>query len=171
MIGREVLQVRSPLRHPPRKSGLGFSLIELVTVVAIGMIATAMAVPLILSSLQYYQLSSAATSITGTIQATRYRAIFDGCPYQLSFSKASGTYQVSSEVTGSGCATGFTNTGGAVYFAKPSKVVLSQDTALQFSPGGTVQVVTGSLNFSLSYAGSSMAKNITVTKYGSVKVQ
>ncbi len=170
MIGREVLHVRSPLRHP-RQSGLGFSLIELVTVMAIGMVATAMAVPLILSSLQYYQLQSAVTSVTGTIQSTRYRAIFDGCPYQVAFSKATGTYQILSEVTGAGCATSFTNTGGSVYFAKPSKILLNQDTTLQFSPGGTVQVVTGSLNFNLSYVGSSMARNVTVTKYGSVKVQ
>lgn len=149
----------------------GFSVLELVVVMAIAFVMSAMAVPVIQSSLSAFRLRSAVASVTGAIQSTRYRAIFDGCPYQIAFSKAANTYQVSNTVTGAGCSAAFTNVGGPIPFASTSQVALSQDVTLQFSPGGSIQVIVGSLAFNLNAQGSSNYKAITVTKYGSIKVQ
>jgi Tfp pilus assembly protein FimT len=149
----------------------GFSLLELVGVLAVALVMSAMAVPVIQSSLSSFRLRGAVASVTGAIQSTRYRAIFDGCPYQIAFSKASNTYQVSNTVTGAACAATFTNVGGPIPFATPSQVTLSQDVTLQFSPGGSIQVITGSLSFNLTATGSSNQRAIQVTKYGSITVQ
>ncbi len=149
----------------------GFSVLELVGVIAVALVMSAMAAPVIQSSLSTFRLRSAVASVTGAIQSTRYRAIFDGCPYQIAFSKAANTYQVSSTVTGAGCAAAFTNVGGPVPFACTSQVALNQDVTLQFSPGGSLQVIAGSLAFNLNSQGSSNYKAITVSKYGSIKVQ
>lgn len=155
----------------PRNSSQGFSLLELVTVLAVALIMAAMALPVIQSSLRNFRLRAAVSSVTGAIQSTRYQAIFDGCPYAVSFNKANNTYQVSSAVTGGACAVTLTNVGGAIPFGNPAEVALSQDLTLQFSPGGSVQVIAGASTFNLSYLGTPNQKTIKVTKYGSVTVQ
>ena len=77
---------------------------------AVGITLAALAVPAVKSSVQYFRVRSAVSSITGAIQSTRYRAIFDGCPYNLSFSSTGNTFQVASEaISGGACATTFTN--------------------------------------------------------------
>jgi prepilin-type N-terminal cleavage/methylation domain-containing protein len=164
---RQILPVASSRRD---RAIRGFSVLELVVVMAVALVMSAMAVPVIQSSLSSFRLRGAVASVTGAIQSTRYRAIFDGCPYQIALSKASNTYQISNTVTGGNCAPTFTRVGGPIPFAT-SQVVLSQDVTLQFSPGGSIQVIAGSLAFNLNAAGSSNYKAITVTKYGSIKVQ
>lgn len=154
-----------------RRKTRGFTIVELVVVMAVGLIAAAITVPLVASSLQSFRLQAAVTSVSGIIQSTRYRAIVDGCPYAVAFSKAANTYQVSSAVTGGACAPTLTNVGPAVLFGNPSQIGLSQDVTFQFRPGSSVQVVSGAATFNLTYSGSSLAKTITVTQYGSVKAQ
>lgn len=158
-------------RMGARKAFRGFTTLEMVMVVAVGVVMTAMAVPLVQSSLRIFRLGSAVSSVTGAIQSTRYRAIFDGCPYQLSFDKANNTYQISSTVTGGACAAGFTNVGGAVPFGSTGQVALSQNFTFQFSPGGSVQTIVGAPTFTLTYVGTPNLKTVTVTKYGSITVQ
>src|SRR5437588_6507435 len=87
--------ITSPLR---RSSGphRGFSVLELLVTLAVALILTAMAVPLLRSSMRDYQLRSAVSSVTGAIQATRYRALSAGYPFRLVL-KAAGTSQVQSE--------------------------------------------------------------------------
>ncbi len=85
----------TPPQLPPRKLSRGYSLLELVAVIAVGMIAAAMALPLVKSSLQSFRVQSAVSSISGAISSTRYHVIVDGCPYAVSFKKASNTYQAS----------------------------------------------------------------------------
>jgi prepilin-type N-terminal cleavage/methylation domain-containing protein len=156
--------------HPIRRSR-GFSLLELVVVLAVSLVMAAMAVPVIQSSVAGFRLRGAVASVTGAIQSTRYRAIFDGCPYQIALSKASNTYQISNTVTGAACAAAFTNVGAPIPFAPSSGVALSQDVTLQFSPGGSIQVIAGSLSFNMTGVGTTIQKSIQVTKYGSVTVQ
>jgi prepilin-type N-terminal cleavage/methylation domain-containing protein len=57
----------------------GFSLLELTMTMAVGVILTLVAIPVVKSSVQYFRVRSAVSSVTGAIQSTRYRAIFDGC--------------------------------------------------------------------------------------------
>ncbi|HVO58803.1 MAG TPA: GspH/FimT family pseudopilin [Dongiaceae bacterium] len=151
-----------------RRSNRGFTLIELVMVVAIGMILAAMALPALKSSLQYFRLRSAVSSVTGAIQSTRYRAIFDGCPYNISFDATANTYQIASETNGgSACASSFTNVGTAVPWGI-SNVVLNQNTTLQFKPSGLVTATTGAMTMTLTYGPNT--KTITVSNYGNVNV-
>lgn len=154
-----------------QRSNRGFSLVELVTVVAVGLIMAAISVPLIQNITKTMRLNAAVSAVTGTMQSTRYRAIYDGCPYAVSFFKASNTYQIASEVTGGACAVSMSNVGTAVPFANPSFISLDRDLTFQFSPGGSVTVTTGTNSFNLSYVGTTNPKTVKVTKYGSITVQ
>lgn len=170
----QLLRDSSP--HVPRRTrNRGYSLLELMGVVAIAMIMAGMALPIIKSSLQMYRSQAAVNSITGAIAATRYRAITDGCPYQVAFASGTNTYQVSTMATGSACAATFSATGTAMPFGYTSQVKLNADITFQFSPGGSVTVSTGSLPIAVSTlnaSGSTIStKNIQVTSYGSVTVQ
>lgn len=91
-------------------SGAGI-LLELTMTLAAGLILAAMAVPVVRSSVQYFRVRSAVSSITGAIQSTRYRAIFDGCPYNIAFNGTANTFQVASEaaLAGGSYATTFSN--------------------------------------------------------------
>jgi prepilin-type N-terminal cleavage/methylation domain-containing protein len=147
----------------------GFSLLELTTALAVGVILAAMAVPAVSSSVQYFRVRAAVSSVTGAIQSTRYRAIFDGCPYNITFSSTANTFQVASEtaVAGSSCATSFSNVGGAVPFGSTA-VALNQNLTLQFKPSGYVQATTGATTFTLTYGSTS--KTVTVSNYGNINV-
>src|SRR5437870_6708095 len=87
---------RSTKQHSVR-TARGFSLVELVIVVAIALIVMAIAVPGIRRSLQYYSLRSGTTSLTGAIQSARYNAIFHGCKYQVVFASATKSYTVANQ--------------------------------------------------------------------------
>jgi Tfp pilus assembly protein FimT len=127
-----------------------------------------MAVPAVKSSVQYFRVRSAVSSVTGAIQSTRYRAIFDGCPYNIAFDKTANTFQVASETNGgNSCAASFSNVGTAVPFAA-SAVGLNQNFTLQFKPSGYVQATTGTTTFTLTYG--STTKTVTVSTYGNINV-
>ena len=166
----QLLRDTSP-QLSPRKLSRGYSTLELVTVIAVGMIMAAIALPIVKSSLQSFRVQSAVSSISGAISSTRYHAIVDGCPYAVSLRKATNTYQVSSTVTGGACSATFTNIGSAVPFGNTAQIALSQDVAFQFSPGGSVLVTGGAATFNLSHLGTPITKTIQVSTYGSVTVQ
>ena len=75
--GRRAEETRRPVAQRPRRisSSFGFTLIELVLVVAIVMITAAFALPMTQSAIANYQLNGAVESATGIIQSTRYQAI------------------------------------------------------------------------------------------------
>jgi Tfp pilus assembly protein FimT len=146
----------------------GFSLIELTMTLAVGIILAALAVPAVRSAIQYFRVRSAASSIAGAIQSTRYRAIFDGCPYNITLNKTANTLQVGSETaSGNTCAATFTNVGAAVPFGSTA-VALNQDVTLQFRPSGYVQATTATTTFTLTYG--STTKTVTVSSYGNISV-
>ncbi len=59
-----------------KRAAPGFSLIELMLVIAIGSLLAAIAVPSITNTLRVYRMRTAVTSVTGAISSTRYNAIF-----------------------------------------------------------------------------------------------
>src|SRR5438309_6982404 len=59
-------------RHSP---SLGFSMIELVVVLVVILITSAITAPSFMRAYQYYQVSNAATSMANVIKYTRYEAI------------------------------------------------------------------------------------------------
>src|SRR5207237_1597756 len=73
-----------------RNCNRGFSLIELLIVVAIGMIAAAMALPLVSNAVNQIHLSSSATDYANLLQRARMRAVQDDTYYQIRTQTLSG---------------------------------------------------------------------------------
>src|SRR5437588_10170684 len=67
-----------------RKTQVGFSLVEVLIVMAIALILTAMAVPLVSGTLKTYYLRQAGTEYANLIQTSRMRAVQDDQYYDIS---------------------------------------------------------------------------------------
>jgi len=94
--GNSFSKVRLLTRHSmtpgnaARKCNRGFSLIELLIVVAISMIAAAMALPLVSNAVNQIHLSSSATDYANLLQRARMRAVQDDTYYQIRTQTLSG---------------------------------------------------------------------------------
>ena len=143
---------------------IGFSLVEMMIALAIGMILTAIALPEIQSAVYNYRLRGAVSMATWAIQSTRYQALMGGYPYQVALTSSNGQYQIQSSPTNNGT---YGNVGTAVPLSG-SAVTLSADTTLNFKPNGSVTATTGALNFKITYQG--VCQKVTVTNYGNVTV-
>jgi prepilin-type N-terminal cleavage/methylation domain-containing protein len=151
---------------------VGFSLIEMVVVVAILLITAVLATPLLNNIMSEYRLRSAVSAVTGFIQSARYQALASGYGYQVVLNKAASTIQIQSDPNRVGT---YTN---LCVPAAPScpiplsgsgiPVVLGADTTLQFRPSGIVTATAGSTVLTLAYGGKT--ETITVSSYGNVKV-
>jgi Tfp pilus assembly protein FimT len=144
-------------------SARGFTLIEIVIVILVGMILTAMAIPQIKSSLNTYRLNSAVAMAKWSIQSTRFQALMKGYPYQVAFSSTNFNYQIQNLPSG----TTYANVGSTVPLAS-WPMTLSADTTLRFLPNGSVNAPVGGLSFTITYQGTT--KTITVSNYGNVTV-
>ena len=156
--------LRAMVARKSRNSG--FTMLEVAIIISIVMILLAFGIPSMMSTIDTYNLNAAATSASWAIQTTRYQALMKGYPYQLTFSTATNSYQITSEPPSAGT---FSNVGGAVPISS-HPVVLSAGVQLQFKGNGSVSsVVAGSQTFTITYKGRT--KTITVSNYGSVTVQ
>jgi len=130
------------------------------------MVLTAASVPVVSNVMAGYRLRSAVTNITAAINTTRYKAIYSGYPFAVTFSKSAGTYQVSSKIPP---ATSFSDVGNPIPF-KTADMSLDQDNTLTFSPSGMVSSSVGSpITVKLTY--KSKTDTITVSAYGQTKVK
>lgn len=163
----------------------GFSLLELMVVVVVALISTAIALPLVKNAVTSFQLKSATSSLTSLIQATRYRAIAAGYEFQLVMTKSTSTYQLQSDTSNSGCpATSCTNittingnlAGSGSLWGSSVAATLGQDTTLLFHPSGLVGLVSGApqvggvSQITVSY-GNVAPETISITNYGYVSVK
>lgn len=189
--------VRRPAQ-PPNSSG-GFSLLEILVVLAIILIMLKIALPSIKNSMTDLRLGSSATSLAAGIQSARYQAISTGCTVQVSllFARTAGlqTYQLSTYLptgTPPACAATFSNyinyptacaacpvpfTSSDVSLTTVNGVVLSgsiPSASLFFNPNGTVSTTTGGVaaNFQLvlSPSNGGQTKTVNVSGVGYVKV-
>lgn len=143
----------------------GFTVLELVFVVAIGMVMTTISVPMTKTALKAYHLSQAVTAVTGAIHRTRYQAIMHGYHYNIGFDQSAQSYQVANKVPPAAV---FSNVGTAVPWGPAGDVTISPSTTLEFLPGGTVKATTGSMSFSVT--NGTTTKTITVSGVGNVTV-
>ena len=159
------------------RAARGFTLLELVVVVAIGLILAGLATPVIVNTLRVYKMRSAVTSTTSVISNARYQAIFHGCKTQVVFTAATNTYQISSQQPpygGQACLAAY----GAITAVTPlnaTGVVLNQNVTLTFSPGGGVASTPAMspIQMILTYpgfTGTVPQETIQVSNYGNITV-
>jgi Tfp pilus assembly protein FimT len=165
--------------HGQRKEAMaqqsaGFTLMETIIAVVIALIMTVVAVPMLQSGMSYFRMRGAISSVTGTIQSTRYQAIVQGIPYQVVFDSAAKTYQIQNQPGGAGA---FVNVCNPAAPSCPlplsgsgTSVSLDVDTTLTFSPGGRVSSANnGTMTMKLTYAGRP-TETIKVSSYGNINV-
>jgi len=174
-MNRQVQQDEKRPRGQRGRSTRGFSLIELIVVLLISLIMAGMAVPLLNNTMTSYRLRGATASVTGSIQAARYQAIFNGYPFRLVLNSTAKTYQVQSDQARAGVFANYCVPAAAScpvpLAGSGTPVALDADTTFTFSPGGTVQsttAVSGVTTMVLTYGGKT--ENITVSSYGNIKV-
>ncbi len=157
-------------KNASTQASAGFTLLELIVVVAIILIMTAIAFPLLQSSMAAFRLRGAVSSITGVIQSTRYQAIMQGIPYQVVFDATGKTYQIKNQPGASfvnvcspssitSCPVPLSGSGSTV-------ITLDASKTLTFSPGGKVTPAT---IMKITYPGKPV-ETITVSSYGNINV-
>ena len=154
-----------------RNANAGFSLIEMLIVVAIAMTLAAIAVPQFLNAMNTYRLSAAVSATTGAIQSTRFQAIMHGCQYQLVITSASLTYQVYSETPPAGTTgcLGSVSAVGSAYPISPGYVTISGTSfTYTFYPNGTVTATSSPANTTLEISNKSIQNYIYVSGVGNV---
>lgn len=74
--------------------GLGFSLVEALVVIAIGLTITAFSVPAVISALSAYHLNSDASALAGYGSVARMKAASQFAPIRLNIDTTSGTFNM-----------------------------------------------------------------------------
>src|SRR5215467_2073606 len=147
----------------------GYTVIELMVVLAIVIVGSVIAVPLVQNASRFYKIRSAVVSLTGAIQATRYQAISNGFQYRLGLSKANSNFQVQQNPCMPPAAACWANVGGTVPLSGSSvPATINQDTVLLFNPSVQVRPPTRAQTMTLTYAG--VPEVITVSNYGNINV-
>ena len=134
-----------------RRAGAGFSLIELLMVLAIAMVLAGMAIPTFTNAMKSYRLSAAVSAATGAIQSTRYQAIMNGYPYEITFIPPN-SYQIFTMIPPAATYSAVVNMGGTLYPTVPIPITgsggisISRAVTYQFGAGGTVTETSNPVN-------------------------
>lgn len=146
----------------------GLTLIELLSVMAIGTVLALLAIPVFNSAMTSMRLNAMANNLSAAIGKTRYRAIMNSQVYTLTLNTPGNTYVVTNAQT--------TVADNAVPL--PSKLVAINGGAtaaytFTFCPNGTVYGAGGvcpsaNLTPALSLTHQSKQTNISVSSVGNV---
>jgi prepilin-type N-terminal cleavage/methylation domain-containing protein len=159
-------ELKSSRQLNPRATGRtrGFTMIEIIMAMLVGLVLTAIAIPQIQYSLYNYRLNSAVAMSKWAIQSTRFQALEAGYPYQVEFFAASNNYQIQNEPTGT---SSFQSVGTTIPLSSWPMTV-NQNTTIQFLPNGYVTITVGSNPMTITYQNTTAS--ITVSNYGNVSV-
>jgi prepilin-type N-terminal cleavage/methylation domain-containing protein len=164
-------------RRPRERASRGFTLLELMLVIGVGMVLAAIAIPVVQNSLRVYNMRAATSSLAGAISSTRFQAIFNGCKSQIVFNQATYSYQIQSEAPAFGgqlCTAAFANVGGVVPL-QGKGMALNANITLTFSPSGSISSIPAANPIRLILTNTSAgvaipAETIQVSTYGNVTV-
>jgi len=81
-----------------RHSNSGFSMIEIVIVLAISIVLAGIAIPVFTNAMNNFRLSATVSAVSGAISTTRMQAIMHGYPYETVFTISPLSFQIFNEV-------------------------------------------------------------------------
>jgi prepilin-type N-terminal cleavage/methylation domain-containing protein len=153
-----------------RRRQRGFTMIELVVVILIALILMAAGIPAVSSAIGNYRLHSDVASATWAIQSTRYQALMEGYPFEVSFNSSTNAYQISSAPT-PGAPTTFSTVGNTVPMTG-SAMVLNETVTYTFTPMGlvTASPATALSTSPMVITAWGNTATIVVSNYGNITV-
>lgn len=77
------MKLRTSFVFPFRRRQAGFSLVELLLALAVLLVLTTLAVPIVLRSVQAYQLNAGASQLAGMLKFTKFEAIRENTPVSM----------------------------------------------------------------------------------------
>lgn len=166
----------SPAARTRRSTCRGWTLLELMIAVFVIGVILKISLPRMQTTVLNYRLGSAASSVAGAIQQTRYQAINVGCSYTIAFTAGSTTYQVQTlAISGTppACAASFSNVGSAISWTSSGGISLASSLTMQFDANGMVRTGSPLANCSpcsLQLSNGNATRTITVSGVGNVKV-
>jgi prepilin-type N-terminal cleavage/methylation domain-containing protein len=148
----------------------GFTMIELVVVILIALIIMAAGIPAVSSAIGNYRLHSDVASATWAIQSTRYQALMEGYPFEVTFNSSTKVYQILSAST-PGAPTTFSNVGSSVPLSG-SAMTMNQTVTYTFSPMGlvTASPATALSTSPMVITAWGNTATIVVSNYGNITV-
>src|SRR5277367_3841398 len=120
---------------PSRSPRNGFSLVELVLSLAVLLVITTLAIPVVVRSLQSYQLNSTASQMAGMIKFTKFDAIRQNTAVSCQIKLINGVWVVWADSNGDLAPDG----------AEPQMVISGSDTLLASGSVPTPSAITASL--------------------------
>jgi prepilin-type N-terminal cleavage/methylation domain-containing protein len=142
-----------PLRRSPRN---GFSLVELVLSLAVLLVITTLAVPVVVRSLQSYQLNSTASQLAGMLKFAKFDAIRQNTKVSCQVKLAGANWQVWVDSNGDGQPNGAEPqmiVGGTFTLLPAGAVPNAAGIISSLGPGGSLlpYVVVSGANGSITY--------------------
>ena len=153
-----------------RRAERGFTIVELLIVVLVGTLLTAISVPLYHTAMMNVQMNSMVSAITGAVSQTRYAAIMNAQVYTLAITAPANTYVVSN-VTAS--------TSNAAIPLPSTAIAINSGTSATYTftlcpngavygAGGTCPTSPVTVPPSISVSNNGSQINITVSGVGNV---
>ena len=147
---RAIMKLRANFAFPSRSRKSGFSLVELLLSLAVLLVLTTIAVPIVVRSLQVYQLNASAAQLAGLLKFTRFEAIRQNTPVSMQVQQQGSNWLIWADSNGDGTPNGSEQrmiVGGSAFTLLPSGSVPSP-APIQTSLGGNSStpwtVVSGS---------------------------
>jgi type IV fimbrial biogenesis protein FimT len=153
----------APIRRNSRHSG--FTLIELVITISIGLVLTALSIPVFSTAMAGMRMNSAVSGFSGALSSARYHAIKDDVVYTFVLTVPANTYVLTNTSTGTASSP----------LPLPSYVLINTGTAATYTynlcPNGMVYGAggcPGAAPTALSFTYQGRQVNVAISEVGNV---